>query len=134
MIMAGTALTVDALTREGDFIGGLILPGPALMRAALNKATAGLPGESGNYETFPTSTLNAISTGVVEACVGAIMRMHSHLLLRSGIAPFCILSGGAAGSLIPHLERLSFLPVFNENLVLDGLHAIATDMNPSKAG
>ncbi len=132
VIMAGTALTVDALTPEGKFIGGLILPGPTLMRASLNKGTDGLPADVGDYETFPKSTLNAISTWAIEACPGAISRIPPHLQAYSGVRPDCILGGGAASSLVPHLQALSFSPVFNENLVLDGLHAIAVDMNQDR--
>src|SRR3981189_1221240 len=32
VVNAGTALTIDALTADGHFLGGLIVPGPALMR------------------------------------------------------------------------------------------------------
>jgi type III pantothenate kinase len=42
VVNAGTALTVDALTGEGRFLGGLIVPGPALMRRSLDRGTAGL--------------------------------------------------------------------------------------------
>jgi len=132
VIVAGTALTIDALTPDGEFTGGVIVPGPALMRAALNRGTARLPAESGGYEIFPSGTLNAIATGAVEACIGAIIRMHAHLAACSGVMPVCILSGGAAGLLAPHLEMLSFPLVFNENLVLDGLVAISTEMNSPK--
>jgi len=36
---AGTALTVDALRADGLFMGGLIVPGTALMRACLGGGT-----------------------------------------------------------------------------------------------
>lgn len=128
VVMAGTALTVDALTNEGEFLGGIILPGPELMRTALNWGTARLPAERGEYQMFPSNTLNAISTGVVEACAGAIMRMHAHLTARVGFAPICVLSGGASEMLIPHLNALSISFSFNENLVLDGLLAISNEV------
>lgn len=134
VIMAGTALTIDALTRGGEFLGGVILPGPVLMRACLNSGTAGLPADRGEYEMFPSTTLNAIATGVVEACIGAIVRIHAHLAAQSGMAPTCVLSGGASEPLIPHLRALSFPVSFNENLVLDGLLTISTEMNSRKDG
>lgn len=134
VIMTGTALTIDALSAEGEFSGGIILPGLALMRAALNRGTARLPAEPGEYEMFPKSTLSAIATGAVEASMGAIMRMHAHLAARTGFSPICILSGGASGLLIPHLKSLSFPVSFNENLVLDGLLAISAEMNSRKNG
>lgn len=132
VVMAGTALTVDALTNEGEFLGGIILPGPELMRTALNRGTARLPDERGEYQMFPSNTLNAISTGVVEACTGAIMRMHAQLAARVGVAPICILSGGASEMLLPHLSALSILLRLNENLVLDGLLAISNEVISSE--
>ena len=126
--MAGTALTVDALTDKGEFLGGVILPGPALMRAALNRGTARLPAECGEYEMFPSNTLNAIETGSVEACIGAILRMNVHLSARTGRAPTCVLSGGAGEFLISCLRALSIPLSFNENLVLDGLLVISNEM------
>ena len=35
VVNAGTALTVDALTDDGVFVGGIIIPGAELMRAGL---------------------------------------------------------------------------------------------------
>ena len=134
VIMAGTALTIDALSAEGEFSGGIILPGPALMRAALNRGTARLPAEPGEYEMFPASTLSAIATGAVEACMGAIMRMRTHLAARAGKVPVCVMSGGAGGILIPHFQALSLPVSFSENLVLDGLLAISAEMISRKNG
>jgi type III pantothenate kinase len=132
VVMAGTALTVDALTADGEFLGGLIVAGPELMRAALNRGTARLPAAGGDYESFPTTTLNAIETGAVEASIGAIMRMHARLAARVGKPPLCVLSGGAGALLMPHLQALSIRLRFAENLVLDGLRAIANEMNSGK--
>ncbi len=43
VVNAGTAVTIDALTQEGEFLGGLIVPGLDLMADALTRGTAGLP-------------------------------------------------------------------------------------------
>ena len=123
VVMAGTALTVDALTANGIFLGGIIVPGLALMRSALNRGTAQLPGEAGDYQTFPHNTLNAISAGAIEACSGAVQRMYTHLSAQSGEVPHCIASGGAIHVMSPHLP---FPVTINDNLVLDGLLEIAS--------
>jgi type III pantothenate kinase len=39
----GTATTVDAVSRDGDFLGGMILPGLGLMLGSLARNTAQLP-------------------------------------------------------------------------------------------
>jgi type III pantothenate kinase len=114
VVMAGTATTVDALDGDGRFRGGLILPGLALMRAALARNTAGLPHAAGHYQAMPTNTDDAIVSGAIHATLGAIERMQDAL----GQDALCLLSGGAAGELVPHLE----LPQRQiDNLVLEGL-------------
>ena len=122
VVMAGTALTVDALTAEGVFLGGVIVPGLTLMRAALHHGTAQLPATPGEYQTFPRNTMDAISAGSVEASAGAVQRMFTHLSAESGAMPHCIGSGGAIHIIRAHLP---FPVTINDNLVLDGLVHIA---------
>ena len=114
VVMAGTATTVDALDDKGVFRGGLILPGLALMRAALAHNTADLPHAAGRYQSMPTNTDDAIVSGAIQATLGAIERMHSRL----GKDAQCLLSGGAAAELAPHLGLRHRLV---DNLVLEGL-------------
>jgi type III pantothenate kinase len=75
IIDAGTAVTVDALTGKGEFLGGVIFPGhaaalqslhtaaPALPEIDLPKITPGLPG---------TSTEEGMAAGVVHAIAGGL--------------------------------------------------------------
>lgn len=114
VVMAGTATTVDALDGNGMFRGGLILPGLKLMRAALARNTADLPHADGRYRPQPTNTDDAIVSGAIHATLGAIERIRATL---DGDAP-CLLSGGAAGELAPHLDLPHRLI---DNLVLEGL-------------
>jgi type III pantothenate kinase len=92
------------------------------MRDSLNRGTAQLPADAGEYAVFPARTVDAIASGAIEACAGAIERMHARLSSRAGEAPRGIASGGALELLAP---RLSFPLTINDNLVLDGLLAIA---------
>jgi type III pantothenate kinase len=112
--VAGTATTIDALDASGRFRGGLILPGLALMRAALAGNTADLPHASGSFRSLPTNTDDAIVSGALHATLGAIARMRATL----GADVACLLSGGAAAELAPHLEPPQ-RPI--DNLVLEGL-------------
>lgn len=114
VVMAGTATTIDALDDNGLFRGGLILPGLALMRAALARNTADLPHAAGHYRPRPTNTDDAIVSGAIHATLGAIERMHG----TPGNDALCILSGGAAVELAPHIEPPLRLI---DNLVLEGL-------------
>jgi type III pantothenate kinase len=118
VVMAGTALTIDAMRADGTFLGGAIMPGPRLMRESLHRGTANLPLHQGAHELFPTNTDNAIATGAIEAGVGGITRLYAHLAAREGGTPVCMASGGALEELAPRLS----LPVsMVDNLVLEGL-------------
>ncbi|HEX7606652.1 MAG TPA: type III pantothenate kinase [Usitatibacter sp.] len=122
VVNAGTALTIDALGADGRFLGGLIVPGPALMRRSLHRGTADLPLAEGALVDFPATTPDAIASGAIQACVGAIERLARAMAARGSPPGRIILSGGAAEEIAASLP----LPVdFRENLVLDGLALIA---------
>jgi type III pantothenate kinase len=122
VVNVGTALTVDALAAGGRFMGGLIVPGPALMRRSLDRATAALREVPGQVRDFPASTPDAITTGAALACAGAIDRLAAAMNARACPPGLIILSGGGASG----LAALLSLPFeLHDNLVLDGLQLIA---------
>jgi type III pantothenate kinase len=122
VVNAGTALTIDALASDGRFLGGLIVPGPALMARSLDHGTAALRAAVGAFAPLPTSTPDAITTGAIQAAVGAIGRMIAAMGNAGMAVELLIVSGGAAGELEPHLPMPASM---NENLVLDGLALLA---------
>ena len=116
----GTATTIDAVNLDGDFLGGMIMPGLALMAAALARNTAQLPQiASATCNTaaagFADNTEDAILSGCLSAQAGAIERACG--LLGPSL---CMLSGGAARYIAPALSRPYRMV---DNLVLIGLHA-----------
>jgi type III pantothenate kinase len=122
VVNVGTALTVDALSAEGEFLGGLIVPGPALMRRSLDRGTAGLRLTEGEFQSLPRSTPDAITSGALQACLGAIERLGKAMASRAAAPDRIILSGGAAGQIE---AMLPYVHTFRENLVLEGLLLIA---------
>ena len=120
----GTATTVDAVSAEGVFLGGMILPGLGLMASSLAKNTAQLPQVAEHLdiaEPFADHTDAAIVSGCIAAQTGAIERaVAAHA--RHGGEVGCILSGGAAALISPHLTVPHKLV---DNLVLIGLHKAA---------
>lgn len=121
VVTAGTALTVDALSSQGEFLGGLIVPGWQMMRAALVAGTAGLSPQEGHWDAFPQNTADAMHTGCLSAMAGAVERVHRTLQEREGAPPRCLLTGGDAALLQP----LLFMPLeIADNLVLQGLWLI----------
>lgn len=121
VVMAGTATTIDSLDAAGNFLGGLILPGSALMRRALARDTAGLPLAEGHYAPYPRCTDDAIVSGAIEAQAGAIERAF-HRLADSSAQ--CLISGGNG----PMLADYLVIPhVLAQNLPLEGLRKLAID-------
>lgn len=123
VVNSGTATTVDALSAQGEFIGGLILPGVELMQRSLCGATAQLQAAQGKYAPFPLNTADALYSGALQASCGAIERQHA--LLGDNVAPV-VLGGGAAAAL---RDRLNVPLRIVDNLVLQGLLLIAQEAN-----
>ena len=121
VVNAGTAVTIDALDADGVFRGGVILPGLRLMLLSLAEHTAGLKVLAGTYRDFPTTTGDALYSGAVQAIAGAIREMRVRLDGDAGPAK-CLLAGGAAKEIAPHLgDGVEVV----DNLVLEGVLALA---------
>ena len=126
VVNSGTATTIDALSAQGGFVGGLILPGVELMQRSLVAATDQLKSAPGEYVRFPLNSADALFSGAIQASCGAIERQYN--LLGDDSAPV-ILSGGAARVLQPCLDQKLFAapPRVVENLVLQGLSLMALE-------
>ncbi|MDD5241403.1 MAG: type III pantothenate kinase [Sulfuricella sp.] len=122
VVNAGTAMTVDALSAEGVFLGGLIVPGLTTMRRALAENTAAVEAEGGGFRDFPGNTADAVYSGALSALAGAVGYMAAELSKVQPETPICLLSGGDAKFLLP---LLSGKVTMVDNLVLDGLIRIA---------
>ena len=122
LVMVGTAVTVEAIDRDGRFLGGLILPGHGIMLRALETGTAGLHVPTGQVTPFPTNTSDALTSGGTYAIAGAVERMYQHLYLHCRMEPACIMAGGAGWKMVPSMTRPFELV---DNLVFEGLLAMA---------
>jgi len=81
-VNAGTAMTVDALSDTGEFLGGIIVPGHDLMQQALVANTAALKLGEGAFQDYPDNTADAIASGAMQALAGAVERMSASLAVR----------------------------------------------------
>lgn len=121
----GTAVTVDALAPEGEYLGGIILPGLGMMRAALRAGTAGVEAVSGAPALFPVRTGDGVETGLRLAALGAVREMHRRLADRVTVEAGIVLTGGDAALLAGDAD---FACQVKEDLVLEGLRCIAQDL------
>ncbi len=124
----GTATTIDTISTEAHFLGGLILPGVDLMFESLTRRTAQLPLAQGSAVDYPTDTDHAIVSGVLASQLGALHHQFDVVHQQFKIAPIVCVSGGAWSKVEPawslHFQHVSWhaLP----NIVLEGLAAVAT--------
>ena len=121
VVVCGTATTIDFLSAEGVFKGGTIMPGVGLMLRSLHEGTAALPDQGGEFDEYPTQTVDAIASGCQHAQAGAIERMYAQETRHVGDLA-CLISGGAARAVIP---RLTIPHQYHENLVLEGLYRVS---------
>jgi type III pantothenate kinase len=124
VVSVGTAMTVDALTAEGVFLGGVIVPGVFLMQQSLRQGTAAVADAGGAWHAFPRSTADAVQSGIVAALCGAIQQQHARLAEVAGAPPHCVLTGGDAATVLPHLGvAAEVVPT----LVLEGIDCVARE-------
>ena len=108
VVDAGTALTMTAVTADGSFAGGRILPGVALQLESLHRGTAFLPWvvapRAKAWPTWPrnqakpglaTDTVNAMVDGVVHGLSAAVVSTMTALAAAAVIRE-CWLTGGDA--------------------------------------
>lgn len=121
---AGTALTIDAVDKEGVYLGGFILPGPGMWLDALNTA-AELPLFSPDEIVWDVRapgdcTRAAMLGGAAVGLRGAVKEAVRLLAMATGGAPALIFTGGW-GRFLPEI-----LPgEYREDLVLLGLYYFA---------
>lgn len=126
VVSCGTAVTVDALTDDGHYLGGTIMPGFHLMKESLAVRTANLNRPAGKRYPFPTTTSNAIASGMMDAVCGSIMMMHGRLKEKIGAGKpvDVVMTGGGAAKVAEALPP-AFLAENTvrvaDNLVIHGL-------------
>lgn len=122
VIDAGTCITYDVLTAEGEYLGGNISPGIAMRFKALPAFTAALPlVESGQVQdpvgsSTETAIRNGVQYGVLWEAEGMIAAMQQRLSDLN-----VVLTGGDADFFVKNLKSRIFA---NAHLVLEGLNKI----------
>lgn len=123
VIDGGTAVTVDALSADGEFLGGVIFPGLGLLRESLAQGAAGLgdaPGDASSCQARRTA--DAIAAGTLFGLAGAVERLLDEHRAQLGAGMQVLLTGGDAMPLSKMLRGpVRVVP----ELVLQGLDRIA---------
>jgi type III pantothenate kinase len=122
VVDCGTAVTVDLVAADGRFLGGAILPGPALMARALAEGTSKLPAVAalvgGELPAMPgRSTAEAIAAGIGYGIRGAVARLVAEARSAAGGDAATILTGGWSDAVRDVLPDARLIP----DLVLAGI-------------
>ena len=127
----GTAITFDAVSKAGEYLGGVIAAGVGISTEALFNKTARLP-----YVDFaqPTqvigkNTVASMQSGLYYGAIGAIDGIIERLIAELGPETRIVATGGQA-HLLARSSR--FLKDLDENLTLDGLRLIWQRMSAKR--
>lgn len=123
IVDAGTALTFDVVSKEGDYIGGAIAPGITIGAKALTSRTAMLPQVElvRPLQVIGRNTITAIQTGIVFGYVGIVEGIVARIQRELNSNAKVIATGGEAGFLA---EETTVIDEVNRDLTLIGMRMI----------
>jgi type III pantothenate kinase len=130
VIDLGTATTFDAVSEDGDYLGGAIAPGIAIATEALFTRTAALPRVELTHpkRAVGRSTVAAMQSGIVFGYAGLIEGIVARIQQEMGGKAKVVATGGYADLLA---RETSVIEVVNHELTLIGLRLIY-EMNKGK--
>jgi type III pantothenate kinase len=119
----GTATTLDALSKEGDYLGGAIAPGIGIAAEALFERASKLP----RVELIPPehaigkNTVTTMQSGIIFGYVGLIESLVTRIRRELGGRAYVVATGGLA-EVIATQTRV--IDAVNLHLTLIGLRLI----------
>jgi type III pantothenate kinase len=119
----GTAVTFDPVSAEGEYLGGIIMPGVEISMEALTNRAAALP----KIELGPPraligkTTIDAIRSGVIYGFAGAVDGIMRRLRAEMGAETETIATGGLAEHIVPFTEEIDEM---DDLLTLTGLRLL----------
>jgi len=127
----GTATTFDAISREGDFLGGAIAPGIRISADALFKRAAKLPRVDllQSPSAIGKNTAHSLQSGLLFGYVGLVEGMVARFRAELGPEMKVIATGGLAEVIARETEVISVIAPW---LTLEGLNIIH-DLNRGKS-
>ncbi|MBN1822791.1 MAG: type III pantothenate kinase [Endomicrobiales bacterium] len=95
----GTATTFDCISKRGEYVGGVIAPGPGISSESLARRTARLPMVeiAKPVRVIGRSTVGGIQSGLYYGYVGLVKEILSNIKVEMRSKPVIIATGGLAG-------------------------------------
>ena len=119
----GTAITVDLVSKKGEYLGGVIAPGMGISLEALNEKTALLPRVRLNPppsllgKDTEGSILSGAFHGFASLCDGLIAKLRK----KYGFRIKSIVTGGHSYIISSYCKEIDYV---NPHLTLEGLRLI----------
>jgi type III pantothenate kinase len=119
----GTGTTFDIVSKEGDFIGGVIAPGIGIAAQALYTRTAALPRVELVHpqKAIGTNTIAAMQSGIVFGYIGLVEGLLARIQKELGEKALVVATGGYA-DLIARGTKV--IDEINPDITLIGLRLI----------
>src|SRR6185369_12122333 len=102
----GTATTFDAVTAKGEYLGGVICPGPQIAAEALFQRAARLPRVDVRKpaSVIGQTTVGAIESGLFYGYLGMVEGIIARMTKDLGGKVTCIATGGLAPLIVPETD------------------------------
>lgn len=119
----GTATTFDAISRNGEYMGGVIAPGIGIAAEALFERTARLPRVDIKKpaRVIGVNTVGSMQSGLYFGYLALVDGILERLLLELGEGTHVIATGGLARLMA---EESEYITEVDDNLTLEGLRLI----------
>lgn len=119
----GTAITFDAISASGEYLGGIIAPGVEISLAALTERAAKLPQVelTEPERLIGRTTLEAIQSGVIYGFASQIDGIVERMRDELGDEMQVIATGGLSSHIVPFCDSVELI---DDMLTLTGLRLI----------
>jgi len=120
----GTAITFDPVSAQGEYLGGIIMPGLEIALEALTERAAALPKVDitiAPRALIGKSTIEAIRSGMIYGFAGAVDSVIGRLRAELGSGARSIATGGLAQAIAPFASSLEEV---DDLLILEGLRLL----------
>lgn len=130
IIDMGTATTITAIDKNGNFLGGSIFPGVKISAEALSGKTAQLPAISleAPKKAIGRNTIDCMQSGLMMGTAAMLDGMIERMEHELGEKATVIATGGIAKFILPMCNRKA---IYDKDLLLKGLR-ILYDNNRSR--
>ncbi len=119
----GTAITFDAISGQGEYLGGVIGPGVRVSMEALTERAARLPKVelAEPAGVIGKTTQASMQSGMIYGFAGAIDSIARRLIVELGKDTSFIATGGGAEVIVPYCEMVDEV---DDLLTLTGLRLV----------